>query len=107
MMRVLLDSWADISIMNDTLASELVDSSENQVTMATNDIIKLTGKGTATVVVGEDTRISTTLFTSRDVIQDLLFISREVMAEIGLLGKLKMKKKSKNIGDKGQGTNRA
>ena len=73
--KVLLDSGADISIMNETLASsigletsELADSSDNQVAITTNNIKKLTGRGTATIVVGKQIRVSTTIFMSRDVV---------------------------------------
>ena len=64
--NVLLDSGADISIMNDTLASriglqrsEVTDISRSQVTTATNQVIEISGEGTATIVLNEDTRVTT------------------------------------------------
>ena len=40
---------------------------------------------TATIVMGEDTRITTTIFTSQDIVHDLLVLSNEVMRKMGIL----------------------
>ena len=67
--------------MTDTLAarfslqvSEVMDPSGSQATTATNQVIRISGEGTATIVIGEGKRITTTIFTSQDTIHDLFFV---------------------------------
>ena len=90
--NVLLDSGADISLMNDTLASRIgfqrseeMDISRSQKTTATNQVMEISGEGIATKVLDEDTRITTTIFTSQDIVHDLLVLSNEVMRKMGIL----------------------
>ena len=65
--------------------SKVTDPSETQVTTATNQVIEISGKGTASIAISEDTKVSTTIITSKDIVHNILFISRGVMEEMGML----------------------
>ena len=90
--KVLLDRRANISLMNTLLAlkiglktEDLEVSPSNQVTTATNDLIRLTGKARPTIRGKEGKETEFTVYTSQDVVQDLLFVSRNAMIEMGIL----------------------
>ena len=62
-----------------------MDISRSQKTTATNQVMENSGEGIATIVLDEDTRITTTIFTSKDIVHDLLALSNEVMRKMGIL----------------------
>ena len=91
MTDALLDSGADICILNNSLAAELgfrtsevTDSTKTQATTAKNQVINITGQGEATIIINESTRVTTDIFTCQDIVPNLLFISRTVMIALGL-----------------------
>ena len=91
MIDVLLDSGANICIMNSILVSEIgftttevADPTMKQAIIVTNQVIDISGQGRENIITSKRPRVTTTIFTSQDIAPNLLFVSRTVMTALGI-----------------------